>query len=222
MINSAMVERSTNSLAMFRLLALRSHVFGFLAMAACLALLLGCATPPLTADQCTAADWQKVGVQDGRQGFPAGKLRNYSEDCAQFNIQPDQALYEQGRALGLAEYCTPQQGFIAGYKGHAYYDVCPEEAEKAFYPQYVLGSDLGRVEQRIFELENDLRVIEGDLRSYRRSSKWEDRRYFQWQVEHLYSRLYWLCAEESRLRYAAVDAFGTGLLRPRVGRFGGF
>ena len=88
----------------------------FLLLGIIFALMAGCATPPLTADECTAADWQKVGVQDGRQGFPDGKLQRYDADCAQFNIEPNQAEYAQGRAIGLAEYCTPEQGFAAGYK----------------------------------------------------------------------------------------------------------
>ena len=98
--------------------------------------------------------------------------------------------------------------------------MCPEQAEEKFYPQYVLGSDLSRVENRIFELENDLRVIEGDLRRYRRSSKWEDRRYSHWQLEHLYSRLHWLYAEEARLRDLVISNYGQGYLRPPIGRFG--
>lgn len=197
---------------MFRILVLLTAIAG----------LAGCATPPLTADQCSGADWYKIGVEDGKNGIPDGKLKRYDAECAGFDVLPDEEGYQRGRAVGLTLYCSAEQGFVAGYKGHTYYDVCPEAAEKVFYPQYVLGNELNRVENRIFELENDLRIIEDDLRRYRRNSKWEDRRYSSWRMESLYSRLHWLCAEEFRLRSQVASLYGNSYLRPRVGRFGSF
>lgn len=184
--------------------------------------LVGCATPPLTAEQCTAANWYDVGVFDGEKGVPPGKLQRYDNQCGSFDIEPDDAEYQRGRKDGLVKYCTAEQGFVAGYKGQAYYQVCSPEAEKVFYPQYVLGSELNRVENRIFALESDLRLVDNDLSRYDRSSKWEDRRYRSWQREHLYSRLHWLYAEEFRLRSQAASLHGQTYLRPRISRFGSF
>ena len=184
-----------------------------------LCFLNGCATR-ITAAQCEAANWADIGEQDGLRGITQGKLTQYKDECSAFDIDPTTADYERGYVIGLQQYCTAVGGFKAGYGGYQYHDNCPEDAEKEFYPQYVRGQELYRLELHIFDLETRLYRIENDQRAYRRSSKWADRRYYRWELQHIYSQLRLLELQEFRLRQDVVTEPGRQYLRPRFSRFG--
>jgi hypothetical protein len=91
----------------------------------------GCA--PLTAQRCAQADAYAAGVADGRAGRPA-------DDACGAGTADDAARYAAGRAAGLREYCTIENGVRAGRSGAAYRDVCADAGEQAFLSGYYLGA----------------------------------------------------------------------------------
>ena len=82
----------------------------------------GCATIP--EDQCGKTDWYDLGTKDGRAGYAADRLVEHRKACARVQIEPDELRYLQGRKVGIAEYCHPDNAIRDGLAGHEYHGVC--------------------------------------------------------------------------------------------------
>lgn len=85
-------------------------------------LLAGCASIP--EDQCAKTDWYALGQKDGRAGLAVERLTEHREACAGVKVEPDELRYLQGRKVGLAEYCQPDNAFREGAAGNTYSGVC--------------------------------------------------------------------------------------------------
>ena len=90
----------------------------------------GCAT--MGKDECLNGQWQSVGYEDGAKGYAASRIGEYRKSCAEYNVSPDLAAYMQGRLQGLAQWCTPSNGYYQGTRGAIYNGVCPEALESDF------------------------------------------------------------------------------------------
>lgn len=108
---------------------------------ACAVAFAGCASSMNVAD-CAGADWAGLGFADGKGGAAPKSVEKRHKECAAHGFDVDLAGYEEGRARGLALYCTPEGGFAAGRAGGEYFDVCPAGAETAFLPDFELGAKL--------------------------------------------------------------------------------
>lgn len=105
--------------------------------------LAGCAAAPVQkpAEVCPAADWREYGRNDGLLGVPAEARDELFAECRALGHPPDIAAYEAGRADGLRDYCTAENGYEVGYAGRRYRDVCPPESETGFLQGYEEGRD---------------------------------------------------------------------------------
>jgi len=83
-------------------------------------------------NECLNAQWQSVGYEDGTKGFNASRIGEYRKSCAEYNITPDLEAYMQGRLQGLAQWCTPSNGYYQGTRGAIYNGICPEALEADF------------------------------------------------------------------------------------------
>jgi hypothetical protein len=105
--------------------------------------LAGCST--LSVEERTAAcantDWYRFGVNDGTLGVPVSERTERFTDCAELGRPADVASYQAGRAEGLKEYCTAENGYDVGYRGRRYERVCPPELEPDFLQGYAEGRD---------------------------------------------------------------------------------
>jgi hypothetical protein len=117
-------------------------------LAACLApvfaslWLAGCATTEAMVDskeECAAADWQSIGLEDGKAGRNAGYIAVHRDHCAPHSIVPDLTAYEKGYVKGVIEYCTRERGLAEGGKGREYQNACPTELEGPFLEGYSEG-----------------------------------------------------------------------------------
>lgn len=109
--------------------------------------LAGCVTTePMidTRGACVAANWQVVGLIDGRAGRNAGYIAVHRDNCAAYRVVPDLSAYEKGYVSGLLEYCTKERGYIEGEKGAKYLNACPAEIESAFLDGYASGYEVYR------------------------------------------------------------------------------
>ncbi|GAA5165889.1 DUF2799 domain-containing protein [Viridibacterium curvum] len=127
----------------------------------CLAL-SACAS--LNEAECRRGDWQALGQKEGLAGYAAQRLDDHRKACGKYAIQPDSALWENGRQQGLKQFCTPHNAVEAGYRGYYYTTgTCPADMEAAFLPGWRIGNDAWRAERELEQLRQRIRNMELDL-----------------------------------------------------------
>jgi hypothetical protein len=112
----------------------------FVTIATSCALLASCAG--MSKSECVYADWRAIGYEDGAYGAPASAVSSRRQACAKAGVTPDMNAYLAGRDAGLAEYCTPANGFSAGEHGTQYSGVCGRHNEASFLEEYRAGAHL--------------------------------------------------------------------------------
>jgi hypothetical protein len=93
-------------------------------------LVSGCAA--MGKNECLNAQWQSVGYEDGAKGYKTSRIGEYRKSCAEYNVSPNLEDYMQGYAQGLAQWCTPSNGYYQGTRGAVYNGVCPEALASDF------------------------------------------------------------------------------------------
>ncbi len=140
-----------------------------LLLCAALLLLPGCAT--MDREQCAVADWRLIGYQDGVLGKSAATIGEYSRDCAEHAVVPDLDAWRAGRAEGLRQYCTEENGFRLGQAGRGHNAVCPEASEASFRAAYERGraiylarSRVSNTHSSLYRLQYEIDALEEDKR----------------------------------------------------------
>lgn len=124
-----------------------------------------------------AADWQTIGVEDGSRGMGSDAISRHREACAKAGVTPDRSAYEEGRQMGLVEFCRPSRAYGYGREGGDYRGVCPAEREADFLEAYHDGrsyyelaqavagveAEISSAEYRLDDLRKDLRKGEARL-----------------------------------------------------------
>ena len=166
--------------------------------------LAGCTT--MRPEQCLAADWRNVGLQDGTTGQPLERFLRYGEDCAEAGVTPDKAAYVAGRNEGLESYCTVRSGYNVGSSGgwRRYHHVCPDHLEPAFLLGFRIGQRADAIRNQHREVERQLEEAE-DL-SRDKSLSDEGRRRVRDEVYRLRREKRRIEAEWGRFREAAHAA----------------
>jgi hypothetical protein len=95
------------------------------------------------------ADWRLIGYQDGAAGKQASVVGKYREDCAQHGVVPDLDAYRAGRAEGLRQFCTADNGYRLGQAGRGYSAVCPSGSDDAFRAAYDEGREIYLARSRV-------------------------------------------------------------------------
>ena len=170
-----------------------------------LLILSGCAS--LSAEECLAADWYTIGVEDGSRGQSVARIGAHRKACAEVGVQPDMARYNEGRAFGLQSFCTRERGYAEGDSGHSYNGVCPPHLEPMFMQGYLAGQDRYRLKQDIRRLERELAAvneevaeIRGNLdQGYTVDEKGKKHPLSKYERDAMYERLLALGKEEGRL-----------------------
>lgn len=146
--------------------------------------LAGCES--MSPQQCKAADWQRVGYEDGARGEPEQRLADYAEDCGKVGVRPDPGLYRQGREQGLATFCNAPSGWREGTQGRSSKsDACRGRPGDPFYSRafeaglqvYRTNEELRRKadESRRLELRLEKSTDDGEKRSLRERLRSLDR-----------------------------------------------
>lgn len=119
----------------------------FLALLLPVLMAAACTTvpPEQRAAACRATDWHNYGYNDGLLGVPEAERTARFADCAKLGQPADTAAYRAGRELGLAKYCTVENGYDVGYAGRSYRNVCPPALVQGF----LQGFQQGRKERPI-------------------------------------------------------------------------
>jgi hypothetical protein len=186
------------------------------AMLVGLLILSGCAS--LSAEECLAADWYTIGVEDGSRGQSVSRIGAHRKACAEVGVQPDMARYDAGRAFGLQSFCTRERGYAEGENGRSYSGVCPPHLEPVFMQGYLAGQDRYRIKQDIRRLERELAAvneevaeIRGNLdQGYTVDEKGKKHNLNKYERDAMYERLLALGKEEGRLE-GEISALRNGL-----------
>ena len=100
----------------------------------------GCAT--MSAEDCTGADWQTLGLADGASGQTLAKADRRASACAKHGISMDRSAYNEGRDQGLSQYCVAGTAYQLGEQGRSYNGVCVQHNEAGFLAAYEKGREL--------------------------------------------------------------------------------
>ena len=143
----------------------RGTVYGMIALPLLLITLLflsACAS--ISEEECLAADWYSIGVEDGSKGYPMSRIGAYRKDCAEVGVAPDAEQYSQGRMVGLESFCTYERGYAEGKRGASNKAVCPPGPLEAEFTQgYNDGYYVYGVKQNIRNLEGDLADVRQEM-----------------------------------------------------------
>lgn len=113
--------------------------------------LSGCATTQtLKPKDCTVADWQAVGYQDGLRGASSQMILRHTNTC-QGQATPNRELWETGRQKGLLEYCTPTNAYNMGRMGHTLTGVCEHNLDE-LHRANIMGLQQYEMSERINRL----------------------------------------------------------------------
>ena len=189
-------------------LSITGRLRGYIVLPVMLVVLLvvsACAS--LSKEECLAADWYTVGVEDGSKGYTVSRIGAHRKACAKIGVQPDMARYSEGRNFGLQSFCTRERGYREGESGRKYNGVCPPQLEAAFMQGYLAGQEKYRIAQNIRRLEGELKKVRtevADIRAilddgYRVDSAGKKHIVGKYERDAMYERLMALGKEEGRL-----------------------
>lgn len=117
-----------------------------------LSILSGCATTKtLTQADCTTADWQKIGVEDGKRGASSQVILRHTKTC-QSLATPSRELWEKGRQEGLKSYCTTKNAYDIGRMGYTLSAVCDDANLAELHHANMMGLQQYEMSQRINHL----------------------------------------------------------------------
>jgi hypothetical protein len=128
-----------------------------------------CASIP--PERCASIDWRQQGLEDGRAGFGPARLERHREACVPVGVRPDAAAWEEGRAVGVIDYCQLPNAIRQGLARHAYERVC---ADPRFEQAYAAARRFGDARYRVEFLDGQIDWRERELLTNRNLS--EDKR----------------------------------------------
>ncbi|MFB6348032.1 DUF2799 domain-containing protein [Moraxella sp. ZJ142] len=105
-------------------------------------MLTGCATMHSNQQpvDCAAVDWQSLGVADGQAGRYPYEITRHQKSCPMLAITPDVIkTWEEGRQIGLKQYCTKAYAYQIGQRGESLNQVCPEDGLLEIQQSHALG-----------------------------------------------------------------------------------
>jgi hypothetical protein len=187
----------------------RGRNYGLLVMPLLLiTLLVLSACETISPEECLAADWYSIGVEDGSKGYPMSRIGAYRKDCAETGVAPDADQYGQGREYGLESFCTYERGYAEGKRGASNRAVCPPgqlEAEfmegyNAGHYIYGVNQEIRGLERELAELRSEMDQIREDLdNGYRIDSDGYEHEIGSYERDAMYERIIGLSKDESRL-----------------------
>lgn len=126
-----------------------------------LSLLSACAS--MTEGECLTANWIDRGYMDGSQGYPASRVVDHRDACAEVGVIPDFTLYRRGYDQGIEQYCTPANALAEGRAGRYYGHVCPARLAARFLAYYRQGRAVYDAQQRVNQLNSQSRQLQRQL-----------------------------------------------------------
>lgn len=128
-------------------------------------LLAGCAV--VSEEECQAGLWYERGLQDGARGRGQALVYEIAQKCREYGVRVDSDAWLRGHEEGVEQFCTPENGYIQGRRGHGYEGVCTGPTADLFMGEYRRGLADYRVEQEYRRLADRRDYLERELYSVR-------------------------------------------------------
>ena len=106
-------------------------------LALAVGLLSGCAS--LSREDCVRFNWHLKGKNEALRGEEPSRFGEYREMCAKHGIEADVIAFNRGRAEGLQQFCTRENGYKFARAGNTYEGICPKSAMEDFLKGYRKG-----------------------------------------------------------------------------------
>ena len=133
--------------------------------------LSSCAT--MSKDECKVANWKDVGFNDGSNGQEV-LLSSHSKSCAKVGVAPKTAQYMKGYHEGEKQYCTRDNGLLAGEKNRYVGGICKSASLK---PVFMSGYNKGKLRYKKISIINskkkELKDIDSKIKLIK-SSKYKN------------------------------------------------
>lgn len=126
-----------------------------------LAGLCGCQSSPKAAS-CSQIDWFELGRRDGTMGQPE-QLDEQRRGCGKHFDGLSENLYRNGYNKGLAEYCSPTNGYDLGRNGVRPTLVCPAPTDVEFMAAVERGARARGLDETIRQLDREISSINREL-----------------------------------------------------------
>ncbi|WP_345549076.1 DUF2799 domain-containing protein [Microbulbifer aestuariivivens] len=132
----------------------------------------GCAV--ISADQCRAGLWYERGLEDGARGRSQALIYEIAQQCQRHGVRVDSAAWLRGHEMGVEQFCTPENGYYLGRRGHSYEGVCTGPTADLFMGEYQRGLAHFQVAQRYRQLRERQDYLVSELTVLRAAIHAED------------------------------------------------
>ncbi|WP_323845560.1 DUF2799 domain-containing protein [Microbulbifer magnicolonia] len=129
------------------------------------ALLSGCAV--VSEEECQAGLWYERGIQDGARGRGQSLVYDIAQKCQEYGVRVDSEAWLRGHEEGVEQFCTPENGYFQGRRGHGYEGVCTGPTADLFMNGYRRGLADYQVAQEYRRLVDRRDYLERELYSVR-------------------------------------------------------
>lgn len=116
----------------------------------------------MSTKECLEADWRQIGYTDAIEG-KINQTASHNESCSEAGVAVDEPLYSEGRAAGLVEFCTYENGEIWGLRSKRYTSGCPGESHDEFMASYLLAYEVAEREAQYDMNRSELSSIKKRL-----------------------------------------------------------
>lgn len=135
--------------------------FTLIALPAWLALAGGCAV--ISENECQAGLWYERGIEDGARGRSQATVYQIAQKCHEYGVRTDTEAWLRGHEAGIEQFCTPENGFVVGRRGHNYEGVCTGPTADLFLANYERGLAVYQAEQQYAALERQYYEAEREI-----------------------------------------------------------
>lgn len=132
-----------------------------IALPAWLALAGGCAV--ISENECQAGLWYERGIEDGARGRSQATVYQIAQKCHEYGVRTDTEAWQRGHEAGIEQFCTPENGFVVGRRGHNYEGVCTGPTADLFLANYERGLAVYQAEQQYAALERQYYEAEREV-----------------------------------------------------------
>ncbi len=113
--------------------------------------------------ECTAANWEIIGLEDGSKGRKSNYIGHHRKACVKHHIAPNLTQYLKGHKVGVQQFCTAENGYQQGKQGSKNNGVCPPNIFKEFNRGFNQGSHIYAIQTNINQVENNLNQLNQQL-----------------------------------------------------------
>ncbi len=124
----------------------------------CASLILAGCSSSMNEQQCTDTNWHTRGVSDAWAGKYLNVIDEYTEQCAEYGVQPSQKQWRQGYLSALHQQCSEQKANEIAASQQNYSGPCLADAE--FKKILTTGAAAAKQKLEQQRIENRLKEIQ--------------------------------------------------------------